>query len=345
MNGILICESNFEIKYGKTIRNLCSVINTHELHGNELGLGKIDLIANELADILLQKDIGLFFARIDKVYLAKLKFFDTYFDNGLNKAVCAHRYGVRSLRLILANKVTELIDDNMAKCFWTAYKTNNYRRLKELINKVYSNASKITDEKAKEVIQDALLWASENICIFSNALPPNYDVPNTAAMSMLIANLNHRYRDIDVEFVKFIHDEQNEFKKVLKEVFDYIHVAIPNYKPNAIASDIEIIDKYSCDFEMRNSKESLGLQFIDILLWFTKKFAQDKKNMRNNNKILQNAILSKAHISEITKEAIADEVSYIIAHTNNIPITKEQLAQAKKNIDEIENLTRFRLTN
>lgn len=336
INGVLICDGDFNEKYGRFIKKLAERVNVQELHGNELGLGRIELIAEDVTRILAEEDIDLFFSIIDKVFLGKLKFFDIFFDSGINPKMLSHRYSIRILRLILAFKVTSLLDLENTKKFWKSFKKKDEETLKQVIDFVIEKSRQYLDRKSNEIVCECLSWARENLNEFENVLPDNYDVPNTASMSLLISFLNYRYKDEKVKITEFVHDDQEQFRGYLKEVFDYIHLALPNYEPLSILP--EIIDKgvYKCNFKMDDSSRNFALQFVDVLLWFTKKTVFDKKAIDDYNLELFNLIIHKAGITHITQEQYENELTSDLLEIMSRPIDEENLIEAEEQIKKWE---------
>lgn len=329
INGVLISDGDFNKKYGRFIKKFAEKIGVIELHGNELGLGRIEIIAEDMARILEEEDIDIFFAIIDKVFLVKLKFFDIFFDSGLNKMMMSHRYSIRALRMLLSYRVAELIDYDMAKKFWISYKNNNRSHIIEVIQEVIEKSVRL-DTASQEIVCDCLNWAMDNMEVFENALPKEYDVPNTTAMSLLITYLNYRYKDEKVVIKKFVHDNQKQFGGYLEDVFKYIHLALPNYEPFSFSTELLSEDIYMCNFEMDDSSQNQALQFIDALLWLTKKALIDKKKMDNSNKELCDIIYNKAGIAYIEKIRYESDLTKLLKEIMSTPITDDDLKKAEE---------------
>jgi len=98
--GTLISFANLDRRYATFHRELLELAGKSELHGNELGFGRIERIAGRLAWFIREKKIQFSFFRIFKPYLATSKMFDLAFDSGVNPAVPPQAYAVRQLRLI-----------------------------------------------------------------------------------------------------------------------------------------------------------------------------------------------------------------------------------------------------
>lgn len=60
INGVLISDGYFNKKYGRLIKKFAENIGVNELHGNELGLGRIEIIAEDMTRILEEEDIDIF---------------------------------------------------------------------------------------------------------------------------------------------------------------------------------------------------------------------------------------------------------------------------------------------
>ena len=97
----LVTKGDFHIQYRLKILELANIHKSNALHGQQLGLGRIEAIAFKLLEILVSAGGTFFMSRVEKKYLLCTKIFDSIFDSGENPAVAWHHYNVRSSRLIL----------------------------------------------------------------------------------------------------------------------------------------------------------------------------------------------------------------------------------------------------
>src|SRR6476646_1240640 len=76
----LIAFSDVDTKYRTFHKELLDTVGKGELHGNELGFGRIEKIASRLSWFIREKKIQFSFVRVFKPYLATTKMFDLAFD-------------------------------------------------------------------------------------------------------------------------------------------------------------------------------------------------------------------------------------------------------------------------
>jgi hypothetical protein len=113
----LISKGNFDTRYDRQIREIAAKVGAPSVHANELGLGRIEVIAGDLVTVLEGSGAIFFVSRVEKKYLLATKMFDVLFDSGENAAIAWHNYNIRPLRIILAFKLAHAIDESIARDF------------------------------------------------------------------------------------------------------------------------------------------------------------------------------------------------------------------------------------
>ena len=140
-------------------------LGVERLHATELGMGKLARISEGLK--LLQNTFRLRFDfyMVHKLDHAAICFFDQIFDQGMNPAVTWTGYWT-PLRYILLLKVSSLFDLALLKRAWNArIQPNDSSAAAELIavcKTLLSRIDYIVDERSRQIITDALTWASHH---------------------------------------------------------------------------------------------------------------------------------------------------------------------------------------
>src|SRR6185437_6351215 len=98
ITAALVNKGDFDAQWGAQIRTIAAQVGSNAIHANELGLGRLETIAEQLFDVLAASDAHFFVSRVEKRYLLATKMFDTFFDSGENAAVAWHNYNVRPLK-------------------------------------------------------------------------------------------------------------------------------------------------------------------------------------------------------------------------------------------------------
>jgi hypothetical protein len=188
-----------------------------ELHGNALGLGGIEKIAGKLQQLLFRYKARFIFTQIHKPHVAAMKFVDTIFDSGNNEAMSNFHYGVRINRLYFAQIMSGLLDMTDREEFWKAYELCDSRGLVRILHRLEGRVeSQINDPRSRQLLIEAIKWGSqypEKVMATRSEL----DSPNVIAVSLLINVLHAWNTEIGLTISKFVHDEQNQFGKALKQ--------------------------------------------------------------------------------------------------------------------------------
>jgi hypothetical protein len=79
-----------------------AALGVPRLHANELGLAKLEALADSARQFIELVDPRFILTFIHKPYFGAVKFVDTILDNGINNAVTPFHYGLRAMRLPLA---------------------------------------------------------------------------------------------------------------------------------------------------------------------------------------------------------------------------------------------------
>jgi hypothetical protein len=109
VTAALMTKTNFDAVRKGDLAMIAKKVSAGALHANELGVGRIEEIADDLLRVIKQADARFFVSRLEKRYLAAAKIFDTYFDAGENLAVPWQVYWIRPLRLTLMFKLAEYV--------------------------------------------------------------------------------------------------------------------------------------------------------------------------------------------------------------------------------------------
>ncbi len=135
VTAALISREDFDISWPASVRRLADTVGLSVLHANKLDLEKTEQIASDILDIFRRMDASFFVSRVDKMFLATTKAFDTIFDSGENLAVPWQSYNVRPLRLLLMFKFCQALDEDLVKRFWACLmKTNEAKAYRDFVS-------------------------------------------------------------------------------------------------------------------------------------------------------------------------------------------------------------------
>jgi hypothetical protein len=95
---------------------------------------------------------------------------------------------------------------------------------------------------------------------------------------------------------------------------------------------------FDCEFVMRESKHSIGLQFADVVLWLMKRFRATRGEIRGNCLSLAEAIISRGIISNFSLRDMQEGVAQMWRQMEEKPwlADPERMEFARKTIRELE---------
>jgi len=319
--GAIITKDDFDQTYGDEIRGLAKELGVAALHANELGVGKLEVIALKLQGILEKAQASFAVSFIEKLYLGYAKFVDIYFDQGENEGVPYEWYWLIKPRLFWLlglkknNVITRKALETLWKCFTTSSMDVSRKYFVECANIVYKRVHLIQDTKIKTITTGALEWAIEHPEAFALVREPGrivclnpdpeiiinpklavYDhSPNFQGFMQLLTMIEaiSQQRGEAVDLIT--HDIQLD----LKLVFSRWHTALSRPEIAGVKTPwpgekdpIALGLVNGSKFKMLEDEKSPGLQVVDILLWLCKRRNEAKKlgdNCESLLKWLENA--------------------------------------------------------
>lgn len=334
--GTLLSRQDLQLTATSELRRLLALVDESELHANKMGLSKLDQIASGLKKIYLKNNCTFVFSRINKIYLAKMKFFDYLFDNATNPNVYAVHYGVRVLRFGLANAFCHAISEETAKHFWNIYDCPKETDVLSLLKLAEQEiATSVSDMRMLELFSAAFHGAKTKPLTVFDTSKSLMDSPNTVAFSQLIVGLNKIFSQDVVSITKFYHDEQNQFGSSLVKMYDHINRVRPDCHPESIITDISLIENFTCPLQVMASQTNTGLQLIDAALWLYKKSTSSDKHVVGNCRQLIKFLLPRIQIFELTESAMQEELIKMNYEVMQRPLTREQLQSGMKMVQEL----------
>lgn len=341
--GTLISFADVDRKYTGMHNELLGLAGKPELHGNELGLGRIEKIAGRLAWFIREKKLRFSFIRVHKPYLAATKLFDLAFDSGANPAVPPLAYGVRHLRLINLLHFAQLLAFDDLKEFWNLFQAQDPNRFGRLLASIRDRVSRAPyDQRSVQVLTESLDWASRH----PNAVLDPFgegDAPNFVAFTALFDHLHQFHKQYGHTIGCFVHDEQDQFIPHFREAFPLLAKFQGKTDPLAMISDIEPISTFDCALEVRSSRNSFGLQLIDVCLWLTKRVLENRNELRGQCAVLWQCLAERSFVKDYDFAMLIREVEAGTEFLAGRAYSDERLAEARKLLAELEASRRERL--
>ena len=344
VTAALITKTNFDILHKKNIRKLAQRVDSTELHGNDYGIGRIEEIADGLLWIFKKSDARFFVARAEKKYIAVSKLFDTLFDSFENKAVPWHVYNMRHMRLLTLFKLSSVLREDVVKLFWQAIIEKNKDKSEILfidsLKILQEDIKEIPDKRANEIVTNAVNWALENpesIYIHTNSKSARAGhLPNMAVFPNLLQGIDLFSKKWNRKVKEIIHDQQSQFEKILTEWHDMYSKAAAGVINWPMEEPISFRRVTGSKFIIKSSKDSPGIQAIDVVLWLFKKVLQGKSLPPNSAKLM-NHVFKYGYQNDLSFEGVGSGLNEMVEALNNKVFDEKDFKNARELLELSEN--------
>lgn len=337
IQGCLLSRTDLDNSIKEDYERLVEVVEKTELHGKELGEFGINRIANDLVKIIQNNDLKFLFTVIDKKYFVKLMFFHLVFDPGVNEAVYNYSIASKPLRMVLAFNFIQMLSDEDGKRFWEIGLNQSENRFVELISELVMRVDGHSiDKRSKELITDALNYAivKPGEIITSMKFDGGLSA-NVAAFTMTINGMNNFESEPNTKISKIVHDEQNEFAKYIAKSFNtfssYKMTNSISPKPSEFLPADVFLEKA---ITFKPSKESIGLQIIDLVLWTFKRVLTHEN--ANFNYLILKEISDRSYVDGISFNLFQKQIIDINENFSRRVFTDEDKEKIKKRIELVE---------
>lgn len=320
-------------------------IGVPRLHANELGLARIESLADSARQFIELVDARFILTAIHKPYFAAVKFVDAVLDSGINKGMDPLHYGLRGLRLPLALALVRSMEKEDVVRFWDAWGRRDASTFTAVVRRVRTNVREYPDARIAELLDDALAWAESHPLPILDERRSKLDAPNIVALTLIVNALHQLVGEDGGSVLRFVHDSQQQFAKSLKDVFDVVRRLAPTkHGPTSTIIDMEIVRTFGCSIELLQSGTSPTLQLVDTLLWL----ARRTDDLVNEPR----ARACRALVREVERRTVASEFSYRqlerdvhVAHEAimSVEITAEQAVRGEAFLREVEESRRRRM--
>ncbi|OEF99151.1 hypothetical protein BHF71_09970 [Vulcanibacillus modesticaldus] len=327
-------NSNQVIDY--EVKKLKDKIRVEELHGNELGLGRINKLAHDIIEVYREIKAKFIFVRVHKSHVSTMKFVDCLIDSAHNPAIPEFYYFFRENRIIIAHSISAYFGLELQKWFWEIYISGNVNEFKKLLlnfKDIYSY--NMPDPRLKEIILDALNFAIDHPEEILDDFKNEFESPNLISFSLLLDGLKKSLPKNNSKIDSIIHDEQSQFAKYIKKMFEYLSKMTIKEQYSKFPV-IEIDDKFNKSIEFSPSSKNAGLQLIDVTMWLLKQKIDKKKVIHGEASDLIHFISENGIILEFSHESQSEEVKKICQDLMSREFTTKQINQAEAYLSALE---------
>lgn len=334
--GTLLSQHDLQYTATSELKRLLALIGETELHANKMGLSKIEQIATGLRTIYENNNCTFVFSCINKVDLAKIKFFDYLFDSTTNPGVNTIHYGVRTLRFGLVDAFCHAISEKTAQHFWSIYDHPEEPDILSLLVLAEREIRfLVSDTRIVELFTSAFKGAKEKPLEVFNTSKSLMDSPNAVAFSQLIVGINRIFSKDTALITNFYHDEQNQFGSSLIEMYDLINMVRPDWQPESFVTDLSLIKNFACPLKVIPSQNNTGLQLIDVALWLCKRHVYSSGSIVGDCERLIRFLQPRIQLFQITAASMREEYIKMSYEVLQRPTTPEQLEEGMRLFQQV----------
>ena len=297
--GVLSSRLNVDVLGASLHRKMTRHLGINALHANEMGMYGIDQIADELYALQKKFHFGFDYHFIDKPAHALVVLFDAVFDAGINRAVKWDLYWTQ-LRFPAILNLARIVDEAVLKEAWALCTAKNAEavsdRIVELLNelKVRLMDSEL-DARTKELFSDAFEFGIRNPLKLDFGVPDTKLVsPNAVGFQFVVRSIARRSRKARRKGRASITiDLQQQFNKSQMRTHELLTWAAEGMR-KAGAGDrraiffhplLRDVDPKELQLtgmpietpEVSSSKNSIGLQLVDLYLWMTNRLLRGEE--------------------------------------------------------------------
>lgn len=234
--GVLSSKVNLDILALPYLQNLRKRLNVEKLHAVDLSNTKLAILAPEILFIQKKYNITFDIYRIVKADLIVVHFFDQVFDQGVNPAVSWTTYWT-PLRYAMLLKLAYLFDDDALKRAWEARieldSVKAQSQLVELCQIIKDRVYSLSDQRAQELIIDALQWVQDHPSEVHYNVKTKDDLlqvtPNLMGFQFVMFDIASRMMKKKKQPSKITIDHQAEFNKAQRTLQDFYSKMPDNY--------------------------------------------------------------------------------------------------------------------
>ncbi|MFK3845539.1 DUF3800 domain-containing protein [Stenotrophomonas sp. NPDC078853] len=352
--GVVSTVHNLDQAGSQLHREMLAMADRTDLHAKNMRSAGIQAIAPLLIKLHDDLELAFDFYFIEKRTLAVVLFFDAVYDAGLNPAVMWHNYWT-PLRFLIVEGLSDVMDESLLRSAWDLCTSRDVQSraadIVALLGKVQARILDTDwDERSKEAFIQPLCYGISNPLSLDFGRPDRKLVsPNAVGFQFVTTSIGRRLRSKSLrDATAIVVDRQIEFNQAQIETHraqkimrDGMNNASPVERQQLLTHPLythldedEILGLSipSQDLHISSSKDSIGLQIVDLYLWIAQRFFTQR---------LDDALLPLA--SYLFKESNYDSISlggmekrfhrYIESMPSPSQFSDADIAEAKKAVE------------
>lgn len=314
-----------------------SMLGTKELHGNELGIGRLNRIATSLKSFLEKNQSRFVFTKIEKRYHAVARLAFTILDSDFNKAVSPIHDSTTVFHRKMSHDIFSFLSYGEIKAFWSAYETRDLSIFIEILDNLRLRIfERHPDARGRELLLDAVNYACANARDIFQSRRSDTDSPNVLALDLLLGGI-HKVTSDPSRVVMFRHDEQKQFGRTMAESFEQAKNVRGFTEPATFMFRMERVERFVCPIQLVPSHSSIGLQIIDLAIYLISQYLSGAYRLREDDcGALTEYIINKSSITEFTHNQLVELINEDYGKLMSREITPEALERARQTRDLLE---------
>lgn len=335
--GTLLTHSDIDTTSWAQHESWTATLGVNELHGNELGIGRINKIAESVLSFLETQQAQFVFTQIEKRYHAAARFSFIILDSDYNKAVSPLHNFASAFHRRMSLDIFAFLTYGEAKRFWSAYEICNLAEFVSILENLRLRIFEChPDERARQLLLDALAYAVSNASDVFRKKRADQDSPNLLALDLLLGGI-HKVTGEHSKVVMFRHDEQKQFGRAMSEQFDMAKNVRGYAEPDTFMFRLERVERFVCPISLVPSHTSIGLQLIDLGIYLTSQYLLGTYRPREDHcSALTTYIVNNAILQVFTYEGLVETSTQDYEAIMAREFTPEELARAEEMRDLVE---------
>jgi hypothetical protein len=336
--GALLCKTDPEPALDPVIGHYCRQLGVSHLHANEIPPRSVEEVARAILDVVEGEEWIFHTTIIQKPYIATTKFVDSVFDSYENFGARWLWYNHECFRHTLCCLFDDVLTDTDKRQFWDAYLKDDYAGIRHVVRHALEHLDRYAkDPRLNQVASNGLSFAlqyPEQITLMASKTRKSYKghTPNMIAFASLIQAVHSFCEGHGVVPVAFFHDPQSEFGSTMREYHRLYSSLRFSRNSDGMWPATELVDYDLGKFSLRSSKESSGLQAVDILLWLSQREHPTRPVEEAKKRLWE--WTDAYHISRGMSESI---VRAWLIRLSQSDLSPEDLQRGQDIVDEMEN--------
>ena len=321
-----------------------SILGVNELHGSEVGLSRLEQVAEILRNVIIEANPFFLFSVIHKPFLVGMKFYDCLFDAGTNPGVSGFHCVSILFKYLYMLKFIYVLEEKDLHDFWKAYSTKDLDAFSSLLQRLRPKYEQsCLDPRGKELILDCLDGALQKPSDVLSLGFIDADCPNVISVVMFAHDINKHLGRYKCSITDIVHDRQDQFRMAIPEMFNAIKQTRMIWDLQNLYPEYENSAVLEGSLRMEDSEHSDPLQLIDTVLYIFKKGMSSDLH-GNLGKLIQE-IADRARPLFMTWQGIESRVYELMIDSESRELTPDMIEKGKLLMAEIDKKRKNNLNN